>query len=405
MLKKLRIKFTLINMTIVTIMLGLIFGMLYFSTSRNLERESLQMMRTIAMKPMHMAPPDIKQKEMHLPYFSVMINRMDGKIEISGGFYDLSDQELLQEILKQVFERNTESGILTDYNLRFLQVETPRGQCFVFADITSERSMLHNLVITFALIGGAAFFVFLGISVLLAKRVVKPIEKAWQQQKQFVADASHELKTPLTVIMTNAELLHTPECSDAERKQMSGNIIAMAGQMRCLVEGLLELARLDNGSVKETLEITSFSELLSDAAMMFEPVFFEKEMPFSYEIEPEIIIKGNSMHLKQLADILLDNAAKYALPGGETILTLKQSSSKKCILKVSNQGEKIPDKEIKNLFKRFYRVDKARTRNESYGLGLSIAESIAKEHHGRIWAEGQDGYNSFYVELPKGEKE
>ena len=399
MLKKLRLKFVLINMTIVTVMLCVIFGLLYYSTSRSLERESMQMMERIAFNPRRPGAPGRPPEVVRLPYFSVLVDREGRAVETGGGFFDLSDGEQLDAILRLTYEMNAESGVLKDYRLRFLRAETPMGVCVVFADMTSEQSTLQNLIRTLLMIGSAAFLVFLGISILLALWAVKPVEQAWRRQRQFVADASHELKTPLTVIMTDAELLHAPDCPEGDREPLSGGILTMSLQMRGLVENLLDLARIDNGSVREEFCVVSFSDIVSDAAMLFEPVFFEKGLPLRYEIEPDIQINGIPSHLKQLVGILLDNAGKYASPGGEIIVNLNRGMHKHCLLEVSNQGELISDEDLKNLFKRFYRADKVRSMNHSYGLGLSIAQSIAEEHHGKIWAESVSGYNRFYVEL------
>jgi signal transduction histidine kinase len=274
------------------------------------------------------------------------------------------------------------------------------GQCIILADMSTEQSTLHHMLRTSALIGAAVWIAFLGVSLLLARWMVKPVEEAWKRQKQFVADASHELKTPLTVIMTDAELLQAEDCPEQDRQQLSGNIVSMSVQMRGLVENLLKLARIDNGTIKEEVGEVSFSEVVLNAAMMFEPIFFEKNMPFQYEVEPDLYVHGVRAHLQQVADIFLDNAQKYASPGGQTILRLQTTQHKRCLLEVANQGEEIPEAELANLFKRFYRGDKARTMNHSYGLGLSIASSVADEHHGRVWAKSEDGMNRFYFELP-----
>ena len=400
MIKKLRLKFVLINMMIVMIMLGFIFGMLYFSTSRNLERESMQMMRNIAINPMSLFFPNDMKKDVRLPYFSVMTNPEGERMEVGGGFFDLSDEKLLDSIIETTNASPMKSGVLREYNLRYMKIENPMGEVTVFADITSEKATLRNMMKTFVLIGGTAFLAFLGISVLLSYWAIKPVENAWQQQKQFVADASHELKTPLTVITTDAELLNAVDCPEEDRVKLSGSIIAMSGQMRGLVESLLELARIDSGSVREQNGKISLSDIFSEASMMFEPVFFENERVFFYDVAPDVSMYGNGRQMKQLADILLDNAMKYSSFGGETKLLLKHTSTKKCQLVVSNRGEEISSEDLKHLFKRFYRADKTRSMNHSYGLGLSIAESITKEHKGRIWAESKDGFNSFYVELP-----
>ena len=400
MLKKLRLKFILINMLIVTLMLGVIFGLLYYSTGRSLERESLQMMESLADNPGKPGPPDRPKENIHLPYFSILIDR-DGKaIETDGNFFDLSDPSQTDQILALLGGTQEKSGVLKEYGLRYLRTETPLGPRILFADMTSEQATLRNLIRTFALLGSAAFLIFLAISVFLARWAVKPVELAWKQQKQFVADASHELKTPLTVILTDAELLHAPDCPEKDREPLSGSILKMSLQMRGLVESLLDLARIDNDSVKESFGTVPLSDVVSEAVMTFEPVFFEKGLPLHCEIEPGIEITGIAPHLKQLTDILLDNAGKYASPGGETVVKVSRCAHKRCLIEVSDQGEPIRESDLNNLFKRFYRADPARAMNHSYGLGLSIARSIAEEHHGKIWCESRDGRNRFFVELP-----
>lgn len=400
MLKKLRIKFVCINMAIVTVMLGIIFVVLLTLTKRSLEQESIQMMQNILSNPMQMSRPNEFSDDIRLPYFAVQIDPGGKPVSVGGGYFDLSDDELLLEILEVSNKQYEQIGILSDYHLRYIRMNTPTGQSVVFADITSEQATLNHLLKICGLIGAACFLSFLGISILLARWAVKPVDEAWKQQRQFVADASHELKTPLTVIMTNAELLQTPDFTEADRRQFSGNILSMSKQMRGLVESLLELARVDNGVVKQDFCRVNFSDIVSDALLPFEPVFFEKGLKLSSKIETDIVLNGSAEHLKQVVDIFLDNAQKYSSPGGETIVTLERAGHKRCLLKVANQGPPVSEEELKEIFKKFYRADHARSMNQSYGLGLSIAQGIVLEHHGRIWAESREGVNSFYAEFP-----
>ena len=225
---------------------------------------------------------------------------------------------------------------------------------------------------------------------------------AWLQQKQFVADASHELKTPLTVIMTNAELLQSSEYDETERKTFSQSILLMSRQMKSLVENMLELAKSDAEQTKQKMKPVNLSKLILDTAISFEGVFIEKGLTVESSVEPGIIVRGNEQAMQQVVDILLDNAQKYSAPGGETSVRLYSSGQGKCQLKVSNPGAEIPPEDLKKIFQRFYRMDKARRRDGSFGLGLSIAESIVTQHGGRIWAESKDGTNTFIVELRKG---
>ena len=247
------------------------------------------------------------------------------------------------------------------------------------------------------MIGGVSLLIFLGISILLARWAVAPVEKAWHQQKQFVSDASHELKTPLTVIMSNAELLQLPEYEEESKEQFSRNILTMSHQMHHLVEGLLELARADR--VTQNFERMALSEVVEQALLPFEPVLFERGLHLDADIAPGIYLRGNAQSLKQVVDILLDNAFKYSAPGVVAV-ELSRHSRNKCLLTVSNPGDPIPAAELEKIFDRFYRTDKSRSRDGSFGLGLSIAKTVVAEHGGRIWAKSNETGNCFFVELP-----
>ena len=225
------------------------------------------------------------------------------------------------------------------------------------------------------------------------------METAWNQQRQFVADASHELKTPLSVIMANAELMQGEGTSEEDYKTYSGNILGVTYQMRSLVENMLEMARVDNGTVKMDFTTVDLSQLVSDAALSFQLLYVEKGMGLRCATADGIRIQGSEQHLYQVMDVLLDNALKYSTPGSMVSVDLV-SHGKTCVLSVASPGEPISKEDLKNIFKRFYRADKARAMNGSYGLGLSIAESIVEAHKGKIWAESKSGYNIFYVQIP-----
>lgn len=386
-------------MAIVTAMLLVIFGMVISFTRTNLERESISMMQTVAQSPFQLGRPDDIPDEVRLPYFTVQINQRGEVIASGGGYYDLSDEEFIKNVINDALSVESETGVLKEYSLRFLKNSGPMGQTIVFADTSSESATIRNLISTCVFIGIISFVAFLGISIMLSIWAVKPVDKAWKQQKQFVADASHELKTPLTVIITNAELLQDKNCSEEEKKQFSENILSMSHQMRGLTENLLELARVDNGATKMVFAPVNFSDLVYDAILPFEPLYFEKNLNLYYRIDKDITVSGSREHLKQVADILLDNAMKYSFEN--TAVRVELSKKERfCVLSVKSIGENIPKEELKNIFKRFYRTDKARSMDGSYGLGLSIAESIISEHKGKIRAESENGENTFFVQIP-----
>lgn len=398
MIKRLRIKFICINMVIVTAMLLVIFGMVLNFTQLNLENQSIQMMQSVSENRFVPGRPGERKGQVQLPYFLVNLNPWGEVVGFSGSYYDLSDETVLLEIVEMARNADGQTGVLKEYNLRYSKKANPFGERIVFADISSEIATLESLVKSCVFIGVLSFGVFLGISFLLAKWAVKPVEDAWNQQRQFVADASHELKTPLTVIMTNAELLRSPGYDEKERSRFADSIMTMSHQMRGLVESLLELARVDNGAAKMVFSEVDFSELVSDGLLPFEPVYFEKELELQSEIEGGLRVKGSQAHLRQVLDILLDNAAKYSTHNGIVTVQAKRQGNH-CLLSVANSGDPIGREDLKNIFKRFYRIDKARSMSHSYGLGLSIADSIVKEHGGRIWAESSGDINTFFVQL------
>lgn len=399
MLRKLRVKFVLITMVVVTVMLCTIFAMMYHATKRDLENKSINTLERIASNPFQMGRPGEFGQEVPLPYFALELGKRGEVLATFGGYYDLSDTEFLEQVIAEAFESERQMGILHHYNLRFKKVMAPGRQYLVCVDTSHEQGTLQNLLISSLLIGLVSWAALFIGSIFLARWAVRPVEKAWSQQKQFISDASHELKTPLTVIMTNAQMLQNTDNTDEDRAFLSGNILTMSQQMRKLLEQMLELARSDNMRTPPAFSQVDLSVLAEDAVLLFEPVFFDREMVLENQIQPGIVVNGSQAQLRQVLEILLDNAQKYAASGGRTTVTLARHAWNKCVLTVSNQGPPIPAEHLENLFKRFYRADQARTRNGSFGLGLSIAKSIVEQHKGKIWAESLNGVNSFSVEL------
>ena len=246
------------------------------------------------------------------------------------------------------------------------------------------------------LVGAAALLALFLASLPLARWAVGPVERAWNQQKQFVADASHELKTPLTVILSNADmLLDQPE---GESRRWAENIQAEGLRMKELTEALLALARTDRPQAQLRRERVDLSYLTADCALAFEAAAYEAGHTLDQQVEEGLAVQGDPAELARLVEILLDNALRYSAPKGRVEVELRRTG-RKARLKVENPGEPIPAEDLTRVFQRFYRADPSRSQ-EGYGLGLSIAKGVAEAHRGRVWAESGDGKNRFFVELP-----
>ena len=247
--------------------------------------------------------------------------------------------------------------------------------------------MLREMMGSYLVIALAAFLLLLGVSAVLARWATRPVERAWGQQRQFLSDASHELKTPLTVILSNAELLSALPLEERPAR-WTDNILSESRQMKNLVEEMLTLARADNMAHAPVLAEVSLSDAAEDCALAFEPVAFEAGRGL-----------GRRDRLRRLISILLDNAIKYGADGGTVTLSLEKLD-RQARLTVSNPGEPIPAEQLDRLFERFYRADASRGGTSGFGLGLSIAAVIAQEHKGALRAESDRASTRFIFTMP-----
>jgi two-component system, OmpR family, sensor histidine kinase CiaH len=272
----------------------------------------------------------------------------------------------------------------------------------VFLDITSRYAILTNLIYTFLAVALAMLIVIFFISRFFANKAIKPIKETFDRQKQFIADASHELKTPLAVINTNAEvLLSNSEDTIKNQSKWIHYIKSEVVRMTTLTNDLLYLAKVDQSDIKLISTDFDLSEAIENVILTMEASIFENKIQLDYSVEPNVIINGNSEQFKQVVVILLDNALKYTNPKGKISLSLKKFNTK-AIMTVANTGEGIPEEHLDKIFDRFYCIDKSRSRNSGgYGLGLSIAKAIVEQHTGKISVKSKVNDNTtFTVEIP-----
>ncbi len=388
MIRRLRWKITGVTMLVAFMVLLAVFGGVYFfsqaSIAQNYTYQLQQAVQTGMM-------------DARFPCFVAEV-LPSGTVRVSGSsYYDLDDEETLLDVVSQALADGDESGVLTQRHLRFYRQDGPLSVRLAFMDSTFEQATLRALVRVCLLIGGGALLVLLGVSWLLSGFVSRPVVRTWQDQQQFISDTSHELKTPLTVILSSADLLE--ESASGEQQRYVDNILAESRRMKELVEDMLTLSRTESGRAAAPFAPLDLSDLVTDAALRFEPVAFEAGHPLEYDIQNGLSLTGDCQQLDQLVDILLDNAVKYAAPGGAIRLTLN-AAGRNAVLAVENPGERIPAEKLSHLFDRFYRVDDARTGAAGFGLGLAIARQITARHKGTITAASDESATRFTVTLP-----
>ena len=408
MIRKLRLKFVAVCMAMVTAVLAVVCFAIFAALRGNVEDLSRQVLHRVIQEDSLSGgrKPEIGVEiggdKLLLPYFTVGLWPGGGgtyTAYVTGGTYSgLEDTAELAAILEDCLSQGPAEGVIQSYSLRYLRRDNGLYVKLAFVDMSMERAMLRQMMGSYLRIALAAFLLLLGVSVILARWATKPVERAWGQQRRFLSDASHELKTPLTVILSNAELLSALPLEERPAR-WTDNILSESRQMKRLVEEMLTLARADNMTQPVVLAEVSLSDLAEDCALAFEPVAYEAEKPLEYRVAEGLLVLGDGDRLRRLVSILLDNAVKYGAEGGTITLTLEKTD-RQARLTVANPGEPIPAEQLTRLFERFYRADASRGEKSGFGLGLSIAAVIAQEHKGTLRAESGGEETRFVFTMP-----
>ncbi len=398
MIRKLRWKVVGITMLFVTAVLLAVFAGVFFTAKVSLRQNTEQQLQ----QALHLGTKDSfrpgTDSGSSLPCFVAEVYP-NGTMHVIGSSYYRLDDSVLRDIVKQCLAQSERSGMLEDYHLRYLRQAEPMSLRIAFTDSTLEQQTLRSLVKTCLGIGLAAIAVLLVCSYFLSGLITRPVEQAWQEQRRFLSDASHELKTPLTVILSSADLMAEHAVENSDLAPYVDNIRSESRRMRALVEDMLTLSRTESG--QQTLPLTGvdLSDLAMDTALHFEPVAYEAGRTLLYDLQEDISLTADGESLRQLLGILLDNAIKYAPVDSAIRLTLHRSD-KAAVLEVENGGEPIPPSALPHLFERFYRADSSRSEHGSFGLGLSIAQAIAHRHGGEIRCRSDEHGTCFTVTLP-----
>lgn len=411
MFKQLRNKFLILNLVIISVVMILSFTTIYLITYNNERKEINMQLNRISentRKPIDIskdqkpnfdnfiAPPE------HTVSFTLLIDG-NGIITDTISIFDM-DKEFYESAKKIALSKETNSGNfkLDGTNWTFIKKPTYDGYKITFLDITSRQAILTKLIYTFSIVSLITLVAIFFISRFFANKSIAPIREAFDKQKQFIADASHELKTPLAVINTNVDVLlsNGEDPINAQSKWLH-YIKSEVERMTKLTNDLLYLTQVNYSDVKMIYSGFNMSDTVESIILTMEAVIYENNILLDYAIEPNLTTYGNSEQIKQVVMILLDNALKYTDTKGKINLTLKREYNN-IVLSLTNTGKGIPEEHLDRIFDRFYRIDKSRSRNSGgYGLGLAIAKTIVEQHGGKISVKSVlNESTSFKIELP-----
>lgn len=319
---------------------------------------------------------------------------------------DSEVNELLEQAVTAALACDEQSGELKEYNLFYKYETSPFGWRIAFVDSSFIIDSMTNTIALLAGVWLVLMVILFAITFFMSRFVTRPVAKAWEDQQRFIADASHELKTPLTVILADTEILSkNPDKTVREQSMWLEGISAEAERMKSLTEDLLTLAQADAGvNTEQLMSKIDFSQTVEGSLLQFEAVAFERGLTIEEDIEPDLMVVGDELRLNRLLMTLLENACKYSpkpgtidvgLHGGKTGVTLT--------VRNDNADGPIPAEDLEHLFDRFYRSDKSRMREgetASFGLGLSIAKSTAQMHGGDITVASDESGTTFTATLP-----
>ena len=411
MIEQLQKKLTLLLSSVSIFLLLFLLGFLFFFNRNSLYGTMRNALSSAVTKPMDRSISD------SYPIYQIFMKENGEVLEHFGEDFFLesdTEEKLVLDVLsrikegKESFYGSMQGGKLQYYCKKDAPPDGKTAYRIALTDFSKEIGNIRQLSIVLFILFFALSFVIIVLSRFFVRKTVAPVKDAMLSQRQFISDASHELKTPLTVIINNVgnlqkKIENVPALQGEDAEGIRSNIRGieeMSGRMKHLTESLLDLSRLESWQDRGSqLEKVALSALIEHECMYFEPLFFEKGKSLDYTVEKGLHTLGNENKLKELLSILLENALKYSLPPTATALSLKKKRNT-LFLSVSNAVEKELSKEEKeNLFKRFFRRDEAHSGGDGYGLGLSIAKEIVLMHKGTIKVESEKGRICFHVAL------
>jgi len=315
-------------------------------------------------------------------FFTVRYNRDGNIVSADIEFVASVTEETARAYAREAMNQNRERGWIDRY--RYKIYGTSMGQAVVFVDGNMNRSMTAMLLVAAGVVLILSLIIILILIIIFSKRAVRPVAESYEKQKQFITDASHELKTPLTLILTNLDIVE----AEAGKNEWLDDIRAEGERMNELVRQLVTLTRMDEDQTDICREDFSLSDAVTDTVSEFQTLSEEKGKPIKSAVQSGVDYCGDESGIRRVVSILLDNALKYCDSGGEIFVSL--TGKHHPVICVENTFDAVDTLERDKLFDRFYRGDSSRTFTGSFGIGLSIAKAVVQKHHGEIFAYKKD---------------
>ena len=306
-----------------------------------------------------------------------------------------SNDKTINEYALKIAKKNTEKGMIGKYIYKVRKIN-PNTVKITFVENEDTIFHIKTIFIVSVIISIASLLAIYKLAKKVSKMIVRPVEETFEKQKQFISDASHELKTPLAVIEANSDVLE----NEIGKNKWIDYIQNETESMNKLINELLLLAKIENvDNVKEYKQL-SLTKEVEIILSMFESMAYEKQVDIKSKISENVTMNGNKEDIEHIVSTLTDNAIKHTKAQKEVVVELKKEKNE-IVLEVKNMGDPIPEEEREKIFERFYRIDKSRNRNEKrYGLGLAIAKSTIEKYNGKIEVFYKDNFTVFKVTIP-----
>ena len=407
MIRKLKIKFVLLAMiSLLILLVSIVTGMNIFNYNSVVSDADVTLDLLSGNKGDFpdfdgerppMLPPFIRiETPYESRYFSVLLDDHGNILQTDTRRVKAVDAETAVIYAQKAFQSGKERAFLEEY--RFVRTSEEDVTRIIFLDCGKQLHTYRKFLISSICMSAAGFLCFFGVIIFFSGKILKPVTESYEKQKRFITDAGHEIKTPLAIIKADADVL---EMEFGENEWLDG-IKDQIQRLSGLTSDLVYLSRMEESDSDIPMIEFPISDVVSETAMSFQALAQTQNKVFLWEIPPMLSYTGNEKAIRQLVNILMDNALKYSPEHGQVSITMRKVNRQLCICVYNTSAQPITSEQLGHLFERFYRADASRSsQNGGYGIGLSVAKAITAAHNGKITANSPDGNSlEVVVQLP-----